>query len=100
MRHLPGRIAQVQQERRNRVRHGRTLGSQNPIAANIVTLYPQFAGELGSVTGRDLEEYDRITGRYVIVFPLLLLFELVFTAVSPVAAIGDYANISFAGFID
>src|ERR1051326_6059851 len=94
VRKLARRVAQVEQEGRDGVRHGGTLGAQDAGALDVNPAYLQHARELRRVARRDLEEDDWVARRDVIVGALLALLVPVLRRVAHVAPVRDDANLA------
>src|SRR5262245_9908553 len=100
VRNLPSHVTRVQQEGGDRVGHGGTPRSQNPILSDPHASHSQDARKVRNVARPHLKEEHGVIGGNVIVPPLLFLFQPIFVHVTSVRTIGDDPNRAHLRFLD
>ena len=87
-----GLIADVEQQRRDRVGNRRALRAQNQVAAHLDALHPQHVAELGRIAWLDFQEQHRLVGRHVVRIAGLAHLVLVLRGQARPRPVGDDPN--------
>src|ERR1044072_515904 len=87
-------IAQIKQERSNRVRHRRRLSSQNTEAVDTLTAHGKCARKLRSIAWCNFKKQNRLAIGNMIAGPFLMFLLLILECVAGIATISDDANLS------
>jgi hypothetical protein len=89
MRDLAGSIADVKEQRRDRVRNRRALAAQHAITVRVCAAHQKHLAELRRVAALDLEKQHRVVWGQMMRLPRLMQLVVVLFPISRARPVGD-----------